>query len=147
VIAKTTGTAQSTMVASETSISRLVYSKTMPRRGDALRNAKSRGIPGAEAHDDRRVDREIDDGRGSAVHAPASMTRSTCAPSASLIDSASFSGSVLPGSISVDERIGSESSCSNACATAWSGTRTPIVLRLGCWSRRGTSRVARRTNV
>ena len=47
-----------------------------------------------------------------------------------------------PGSISVDDRMGSPSSCSSACATAWSGTRTPTVLRFGCCSRRGTSRVA-----
>ncbi len=47
---------------------------------------------------------------GCAEHGPASMTRSSCAPTASRIASASFSGSVAPGRISVDDRIGSPSS-------------------------------------
>jgi len=55
--------------------------------------------------------------------------------------SGSLSGAVSPGMIRVDERIGSPNSSSSACTTGWSGTRRPMVLRLGWSNRRGTSRV------
>ncbi len=61
--------------------------------------------------------------------------------------SGSFSGAISPGRISVDDRIGSPNSASSACTTGWSGTRKPIVWRLGCSNRRGTSRVPGSRNV
>ena len=45
--------------------------------------------------------------------------------------SGSLSGALSPGRMSVDDRIGSRSSSSSACTTGWSGTRNPMVRRLG----------------
>ena len=70
-------------------------------------------------------------------HAPASMTSRAAFPAPRGWFPGRPAPRRLPGRISVDDRIGSPSSASSACTTAWSGTRTPTVLRLGCCNRRG----------
>src|SRR5690606_30373454 len=84
---------------------------------------------------------------GSTPHGPASITRSRSRSSRARISVASFSGASSSGRISVVDNSGSLSSASSACATGWSGTRKPMVLRRGCRSRRGNSRVPSRMKV
>jgi hypothetical protein len=64
-----------------------------------------------------------------------------------LIRQPSVIGSVSSGSSSVVEISGSPRASSSACASTWSGMRTPTVRFFGAISRRGTSEVAGRMNV
>jgi hypothetical protein len=56
-------------------------------------------------------------------------------------------GMSVSGISNVLDSNGSPSSSRRACATGWSGMRTPTVRFLGCISRFGTSLVAGRMNV
>ena len=59
----------------------------------------------------------------------------------------SVSGPDCPGSTRLQDIRGSPSSASKAWAMGFEGTRSPMVRRLGCISRLGTSRVAGKMKV